>query len=169
VSSGIAPLTYLWSWGDGTYDSVAYPSHTYANAGYYTICLYIQDSTGCTDSICNSYQLQKMLSENTIVTVNVVPDIPTTIQNNDVLQSWSVFPNPVQEEAFVNYTLTAPANVSIDLYDVLEKHVYGVVNFYEQPGKYNASIDTHKLGNGIYVLRLRAGEQVVSQKIAVVN
>ena len=45
-AAGIPPLTYLWSWGDGTYDSTAFPSHTYSSAGYYIICLTITDSTG---------------------------------------------------------------------------------------------------------------------------
>src|SRR4029079_71137 len=37
--SGAQPLNYVWSWGDGSYDSTAYPSHTYSVAGYYTLCL----------------------------------------------------------------------------------------------------------------------------------
>ena len=38
-ATGIGPVNYLWNWGDGSYDSIAYPGHTYANAGFYTICL----------------------------------------------------------------------------------------------------------------------------------
>jgi hypothetical protein len=160
---------YLWSWGDGTYDTIPYPSHTYTDAGYYTICLYIEDSTGCTDSLCHSYELQKPSSENTIITVNVVPDIPVSVQNTNALQSWSVFPNPVQGTAFINYALAIPADVIIDLYDVLGNRVRHAVTSNEPAGEYNASMDLHKLSNGIYVLQIRAADQVVSQKIAVVN
>src|SRR6185295_11018686 len=71
-ASGSGPLDYLWSWGDGTYDSIAYPSHIYADSGFYTICLTIHDSTGCTDSICIDYNIQKISRENTIVKVDVV-------------------------------------------------------------------------------------------------
>ena len=169
MSAGVPPLTYLWSWGDGTYDSIAYPTHTYANAGYYTICLYIQDSTGCTDSICNSYQLQKLSAENTIITVNVIQNIPSTVENTNVLQSWSVFPNPAQGSAFINYTLLLPAKVSIDLYDVLGNKVYRVEKGDELTGEYNAYIDTRKLSSGIYVLQIHAGNQVATQKIAVIK
>ena len=31
-ASGITPIKYYWSWGDGTYDTIAYPSHTYSTA-----------------------------------------------------------------------------------------------------------------------------------------
>jgi PKD repeat protein len=101
--------------GDGTADSIPYPSHTYANAGYYTICLYIQDSTGCTDSICHSYQLQKMSSaeaENTIY-CKIIPDIPSTIQIHRVTIMVSISES-CQGTAFINYILIVPAKVSID-------------------------------------------------------
>ena len=124
------------------------------------------------DSICHGYELQKMSSsqgENTIITVNVISNVPTTIQNTNVLQSWSVFPNPASGTAFINYALVVPAKVSIDLYDVLGNQLYRVVNADLQTGEYNASFDTRKLGSGIYVLKIQAGDQVASQKIAVIN
>ena len=107
-------------------------------------------------------------AENTMLTVNVIPDIPADVQNVNVLKSWSVFPNPVAGTAFINYILTFPAKVSIDLYDVLGKQVYHSVNADEQTGKYNAFIDTRKLSTGIYVLQIHADDQVASQKIAIV-
>jgi len=48
---GTPPLSYLWNWGDGTHDTIAYPSHTYSAAGYYNICLTISDYTGCTNTL----------------------------------------------------------------------------------------------------------------------
>src|SRR5262249_28239849 len=101
-STGTPPLSYIWSWGDGTYDSIAYPSHTYATAGYYTICLSIEDSTGCFDSICIPYSIQKLSAENTIVKVDIVDSIsgaPTSVQHASLLQSVSIFPNPASQNA----------------------------------------------------------------------
>jgi len=54
TSSGIAPLSYYWTWGDGSHDTAAAPAHTYANQGYYNICLTIIDSTGCISISCDS-------------------------------------------------------------------------------------------------------------------
>ncbi|MEL6134912.1 MAG: PKD domain-containing protein, partial [Bacteroidota bacterium] len=46
-------LTYSWDFGDGTTATGPTPSHTYAAAGTYTVCLVIADSLGgCTDSLC---------------------------------------------------------------------------------------------------------------------
>src|SRR6185295_2274734 len=52
TSTGNSPLSYYWSWDDGSYDSIQYPSHIYASAGTYNICLTIEDSTGCIDNSC---------------------------------------------------------------------------------------------------------------------
>ena len=44
-----------WSFGDGTgltAGNVVSPTHTYAVAGTYTVCLYIHTYKGCTDSSC---------------------------------------------------------------------------------------------------------------------
>src|SRR6185295_14485930 len=167
-ASGSGPLDYLWSWGDGTYDSIAYPSHIYADSGFYTICLTIHDSTGCTDSICIDYNIQKISRENTIVKVDVVdsiPSIPTAIENTNVLQSWSVFPNPTSGNSFINYTLSTPANISIDLYDVLGNKLQQLVNSDQQEGEHNAALDTRKLASGVYLLQIRAGDQMAEQKV----
>src|SRR5207244_7840426 len=75
MASGTSPLTYSWSWGDGSTDSVPFPSHTYDTAGFYAICLTISDASGCTDTFCNSYNLLK--ASNAMVEVNVIPSAPT--------------------------------------------------------------------------------------------
>ncbi|HYV93175.1 MAG TPA: T9SS type A sorting domain-containing protein [Chitinophagales bacterium] len=172
LALGNGSLTYLWSWGDGTYDSIAYPSHIYADSGFYTICLTIEDSTGCVDSMCIDYNIQKISRENTIVKVDVVdsiPSIPTAIENTNVLQSWSVFPNPASGNSFINYTLSTSATVSIALYDVLGNKLQQLVNGNKEQGEHNATIDARKLANGVYVLQIQAGEQVAEEKIVVMK
>jgi uncharacterized repeat protein (TIGR01451 family) len=51
ASYGINPA-YLWTFGDGDSSNLLHPVHTYAPDGNYTACLYVSDSTGCSDSIC---------------------------------------------------------------------------------------------------------------------
>jgi PKD repeat protein len=168
MTSGVEPITYLWSWGDGTYDSIAYPHHTYDTAGYYTICLFIHDSAGCSDTLCHSYELQKPSSPNEIITVNVIPNIPSALQNINILKAWSVFPNPAHNTISINYTLSTASKVVISLYNVLGNRMHYETNA-EQSGEQNKLIDISKLSNGIYVLQIQTGDQVVSRKIAVMN
>ncbi len=48
------PPYYRWSFGDGTFDTVANPSHTYANVGTYTIQLRATNFVPCADSITST-------------------------------------------------------------------------------------------------------------------
>jgi PKD repeat protein len=47
---------HIWHFGDGSVDSAsARPSHVYASAGVYTVCLYAYiPNTGCIDTLCRS-------------------------------------------------------------------------------------------------------------------
>ncbi len=46
-SSGLAPLTYLWSFGNGKTDTAKAPIYTFDTAGNYTIGLTVKNSKGC--------------------------------------------------------------------------------------------------------------------------
>ena len=83
--------------------------------------------------------------------------------------SFVLFPNPASGNSFINYTFSTSAIVSIALYDVLGNKLQQVVNGNEQQGEHNATIDARKLANGVYVLQIRAGEQLAEQKIIVMN
>ncbi len=52
ASSGPRPLTsWQWRFGDGGTASIPQPSHTYQQAGRYTVSLKVTDQKGCTDSL----------------------------------------------------------------------------------------------------------------------
>ncbi|MEM7038182.1 MAG: PKD domain-containing protein, partial [Bacteroidota bacterium] len=52
TTTGIAPLTYQWDFGDGSPTSNAQnPSHTYTTAGSYTVTLIVTDGLGCADTL----------------------------------------------------------------------------------------------------------------------
>lgn len=86
LATGAGPLTYIWSWGDGTSSNTAYPSHTYAAAGTYTICLTISDATGCSSNTCYQFALLRLAGVSSPVTINVVAGT-TGVQENNLLSS----------------------------------------------------------------------------------
>ncbi len=45
-TGGTSPVTYAWSFGDGSTSSAQSPSHTYSTAGVYTVTLWANDSVG---------------------------------------------------------------------------------------------------------------------------
>lgn len=54
-SSSGSPSTWLWEFGDGTTSKEQFPTHTYAEQGFYTVCLTISnDSTNCSSIYCDN-------------------------------------------------------------------------------------------------------------------
>ncbi len=52
-----AIITYEWEFGDGTYDTIMNPSHTYTNPGEYEVLLYVETINGCYDTIIGKVAL----------------------------------------------------------------------------------------------------------------
>lgn len=51
--NGNVPDSWFWEFGDGTSSTLQNPLHTYADTGYYTVCLTIADSSSmCTNTYC---------------------------------------------------------------------------------------------------------------------
>jgi PKD repeat protein len=54
TSTAGSNIAFTWSFGDGSSSTASNPTHTYANAGTYTVCLSMTTSGGCTNSICHT-------------------------------------------------------------------------------------------------------------------
>lgn len=52
-------INYFWSFGDGSSSTQANPVHTYAQGGFYSVCLTVSDSSqSCTATWCDSIWVQ---------------------------------------------------------------------------------------------------------------
>ncbi len=155
LASGVPPLTYDWNWGDNsTHDFTPYPSHTYAAAGYYSICLTIHDSVGCGDMYCNSFYLLR--TENAMVYVNVIGNnFTTTVKDNNAAPYCSLFPNPNDG----NFTIQAGiANYELRIMDVYGRKVYSQ-QITNSQGKESITLP---LSNGIYLWEVQTPEGILS-------
>jgi hypothetical protein len=124
-SSGVPPLHYLWSWGDGGSDTITYPSHTYAVAGLYNICVTINDSIGCSSTFCDSSNIAK--SGNTIITVMVIDPTTVSIQELNKDLNLSLAPNPFSYSTSIQ--LSNPLqSATLSIYDILGKEVKHLQN-----------------------------------------
>ncbi len=143
MASGVTPISYDWNWGDNSpHDFTPFPSHQYANAGYYNICLSITDAVGCTSTYCNNFYLLR--TSNTMVYVNVVSTLTTGIYNLAALNITSIFPNPATSSITVHQT-AFKANQNFIITDVLGNKVYAqTLNNDEE------TMDISHLNSGIY-------------------
>lgn len=142
---GNPPITYTWTWGDGSSSGGAIPSHIYAAPGNYKICLSITDFNGCTSSYCDS-STYVYKTDAQIVTVNCVLQLPNGINdiqdNNQVL----IYPNPAFDKLHIQ------TNQDID-----EIYIYNYVGQIVKTFKQtvNNEIDISQLETGIYIAEIK--------------
>jgi hypothetical protein len=149
--TGSGTINYTWSWGDGSANSTgATPSHQYNAPGYYTICVTINDSAGCTSNYCDSSTYITKSMANTIISVDVVNVLPppittgtqSVIARNEAIQ---VYPNPVK--SILN--ISGIVNQRIEIQNVLGETVFSkhVISNLE-------TIDVSGFAKGLYFVRV---------------
>jgi PKD repeat protein len=159
--TGFAPYHYLWSWGDGNYDSIPYPSHIYLDSGFYNICLTITDSLGCTSTSCDS-SFHILRTANAVYWVDVINSNFTTGILKNGINSISLFPNPTTNLLTISLPDNNIKSCTINLYDMLGEKVLGELRM--ENGELR--IDVSTLSQGIYFLEVNMdGEKVVRKVV----
>jgi len=93
------PVNAIWYWGDGTSSTGLTPSHTYANAGLYTICLYANFACGDSSYYCQNDSLYK---SSYMISMHVF-NAPTGIKNiTNEVSSVKLYPNPFTDNLTIN-------------------------------------------------------------------
>jgi PKD repeat protein len=125
------PLTYLWDFGDGTTGTGVMPTHTYAAAGYYDVCLTVNDGYLDSPQVCTTAAIYDgYVTGGGQITQVVEPDVKKPevykisfggwlyrVDGDDPLCEWEV-----------NFH-----NVSVDAYDKAKFHG----NVCTMPGSFN--------------------------------
>jgi hypothetical protein len=117
----------VWSFGDGATSTAMNPTHTYAVADSYDVCVIAYTNCG-TDTACQE--------------VHIAPSGIANITNSAVL----VYPNPATNELYIE---NASSGTVIRLFDIMGRQVYiGTVISNKQV------INTGNLVPGTYLLQL---------------
>lgn len=107
-------------------------------------------------------------SKTYVVTEGGCGKVPLAVQHVAELNlsGAQAFPNPFTSATHVPYTLTAKADVSIEVFDITGKKLISVMNRDQAPGSYQSIITSEQLpASGTYFYRVKAGEQMFSGKI----
>lgn len=156
-------VTYLWDFGDGTTSTAAYPSHTYTSTAPVVLCLTIADSSGCTDTYCDSITPGMMMSS--VFTINVVP--LGVIEQASAISSLENYPNPFSDNTTINYAINKDANVSISIIDLLGNTIAELENGNKTSGEYSTTWNAENVAEGMYLLQLKVNNDISTKKIIV--
>ncbi len=163
LATGAPPISFVWSWGDGTSSTGPYPSHTYASGGLYTICCTITDGNGCTSNTCYPFQLLRLAGGNP-VTVNVIAG-STGIENPGALAGSSLYPNPASGNFIAGFSLNESADVAFSLINVTGQSVKNFAKQNYAPGNHTVTLDVSELASGFYILQIEANNQKIYNRI----
>jgi hypothetical protein len=152
-ATGIAPFNYSWNWGDGTFDSIAYPSHTYAASGNYNISLHITDAVGCTSAYSYYASLQK--STDNIISIDVIQESVGLLpeKTSDKIR---IYPNPAKDN--ISIESNSNSKQRLDIVNLIGQTVYSAYIY----GK--TTVDVSTFSRGIYFLRLNTMNETVVKK-----
>lgn len=90
-------------------------------------------------------------------------------ENNNVNMGLNVFPSPAFSNTKVNYTLNITSEVNIDVVNLLGEKVSSVYLGTQSAGKQEYQVNCESLKEGVYFIRLKAGEAIQTTKITVIR
>lgn len=163
ASSG-SGISYLWDFGDTTTSNLQYPTHTYTGSGPYQICLTVSDTSGCSNTYCDSITPGMWASAITTITV-----VPATTGISEVLQNntFDIFPNPVAADATIRFILMKDEMVNVSIVDLLGKKIATIDERNMIAGKNEFHWNTDGISNGMYLIQLHIGEKMFTKKLII--
>ncbi len=145
---------YIWSFGDSTFGTGSNPTHTYADSGWYYVCVTAGNASG-TFTFCDSVYSNR---------VGIVG-----LNENSSATFLTIYPNPMSGLGTATIQLSTNARVKLDLYSLDGKQLSNIVDAYTQQGILTIPVDLTKLSNGVYLVRLNVNDTVSYQKISILK
>jgi len=137
---------YDWDFGDGFNSTQQNPTHTYVNAGVYTVTLIVSNDCG-SDTFKTTVQI-----------------FPTGIDAISGLEVFRIFPVPSNGQLLLSMQTGKALHLTLDLLSI-EGKVINSIDLGMISGSYSKSLDFSKLSKGIYFIRLSGNEASVMKKI----
>lgn len=100
--------------------------------------------------------------------IDTVPTIPNTVlETASYNTKMQIYPNPYKGLTTVEFTLVEANTVQIEVYNLLGERVSEVINEKRQAGIVRCRFNAANAGlkSGIYLLKLKVGDETISKKI----
>ena len=99
--------------------------------------------------------------------INLNSNVGTIDISNNV--QVTTYPNPTSDMAIVDFSLEQPAEVSIELTNLMGQIVYSNNLGFQPTGKIQSTIDVSLIPSGVYKVSVKAGNQVTTKKLSVIK
>jgi hypothetical protein len=79
------------------------------------------------------------------------------------------YPNPFNPQTTIEYTVPAPAHVSLEIFDVAGRVVEALVDGVKDAGRHRATLRGDRLASGVYYCRMQSGEFTQVRRLVLVK
>jgi PKD repeat protein len=159
-------LSYYWSFGDGNFSTLQYPSYTYSSNGPFELCLTVSDGFFCTSTYCDSIFSGGTVLKQNGFTINVQAPVITGVEEPaEVVTELSTFPNPFQGNLNIAINLIESTNVDVYVTNLLGARVGNIMTGEMQSGYNQLKWNSEDLPNGIYLLNVKANDIITVKKL----
>lgn len=157
INKSIRGTSYTWNFGDDSTSTETNPVHKYDSLGEYTVTL---TAVNGTDN--NVYTMKVKVDSTTIVINNGINKI------NNVVNSLSVYPNPVTENATVTFNVANTTVMSVNVYNVQGQLIAELAkNHVFATGVNTLNLSTENIPTGLYMVTFVSKEGVLTHKVIV--
>lgn len=94
-----------------------------------------------------------------------VNEYENQINKDSIITYLNCYPNPVETELFVNYSLSKKSDIIISLHNSLGLQVYQTPIEEKTEGEYTQLLNLSGLTLGVYTLYIHAGEEIIEEEI----
>ncbi len=95
-------------------------------------------------------------------------ETPVRVQNAD-FHEISVFPNPSNHMVSINYTISQPNHVAIDIYNIEGRLVEHLYDGYREQGRYAISWQADNVSSGTYFVKVNHAEKTLVRKVEIIK
>jgi PKD repeat protein len=140
--SSPTPISYLWSFGDGMFDTIPSPTHTYLVVDTFFTSLTVSNG------YCISTYSKEVNSKNFFTA-----DDPNASSLS--IEDFTIYPNPTTNQLTIELLLTDYANTILSMYD-LNGRVVADFSDIENEKEIQITHDLSALNPGTYYLRIQS-------------
>ena len=96
--------------------------------------------------------------------------LPTSVQNPIKKIALKVFPNPFQQQTQIAFQLAQKEKISLAVYDNYGRLVQSYYrNEWQEAGDYQVTFNASEFSTGIFIVVLRTGNDIVSQRVVLIK
>lgn len=163
-------IAYLWTFGDGTFSDLPFPSHEYLTNGLYEVCVNITEADSQTCQYCHTLGIDStgaVVTRMDVVgfTINVVSFGSLSTKSLSNITAVDVYPNPTSGLVTLRFASNQSTQYNLVVHNTLGKEMLKQT-IGTTIGRNEIPLSLDELSQGIYVVVLRnASKEVMSHLV----